>query len=285
MKKTKVPSPELYSNAKDYFTAFVGINKTESSNFSYRFIAKKLKWPLGYLSDVIAGRKTLTLTRALQFGAAYKLRSVEQERLTWFALVESDNAEVKSFFYKKLHLTPHDVLLPPIVIKDPALYNTLAAVTAFLILTGRRQTATEILAQVSLPYLTEKKVAKALSEIEKNRYLVWGAGGELVENNAHFAFDNYDGRNETPFLNLELHKETTESFLSYIKTPKRPAAYNSGLILVRKDQFMSLALQIISLRNWLVEVSKENIRTATPESAHRLMQFDLNLFPVTELIS
>jgi len=48
---------------------------------------------------------------------------------------------------------------------------------------------------------------------------------------------------------------------------------------------MSVALQIISLRNWLLEISQENTITANTnrEETHRLMQFDLNLFPVTDI--
>lgn len=283
MKNIIIPPSECYSNASDFFAMFVKTNKEGNSNFSYRFVASKLKWPIGYIPDVIAGRKAFTLLRALQFADYYKLRSVDKERLTWFALVESDNEEVKSFFLKKLHLKPQDVLRAPIALKCPDLYNTTSALCAFLILKKRRMTSSQIIEQMRLPYLTEKKVLESLDEIEKNRYLVWDSAGELIENNANFTFDNYCEVDGKPFVNIGLHREPTESFLKFIESPRGPVTYHSGIIQVRKDQFMSLALQIISLRNWLLEVSDENVRTATVEDTHRLMQFDLNLFPVTEI--
>lgn len=283
MKKIIIPLIECYTSASDFFSVFVKTNKECNSHFSYRFVASKLKWPIGYIPDVIAGRKAFTLLRALQFADYYKMRSVDRERLTWFALVESDNEEVKSFFFKKLHLEPQDVLRTPIVLKSPDLYNTTSALCAFLIFKKHRMTSSQIIEQLHLPYLTETKVSESLNEIEKNRYLVWNSDGDLIENNAHFTFDNFCELDGGPFVNIGLHKEPTECFLKFIESPRGPATYHSGIIQVRKEQFLSLALQIISLRNWLLEISDENVRTATLEDTHRLMQFDLNLFPVTEI--
>jgi hypothetical protein len=140
--------------------------------------------------------------------------------------------------------------------------------------------ADEILKELRLSYLTEEKVKRALSEIEKNHYLVWNSNGDLIEINASFTFDD---KVEEAFANLKLHKEPTLNFLNYIETPSAPAAYNTGVLQIRKGQFDLVAKQILLLRNWLVEVSEDNIHTATEGDQHRLMQYDLNLFPITEL--
>lgn len=285
MRKKLNPSPQLYSNAATFFADFIKINKEENSNFSHRLIASKLKWPVSYISDIIAGRKVLTLPRVLQFSDFYKMNSFDRERLIWFALAESENDEVKSFFHKKLHLSSKDVLKPAIPLKDANLYNTLAAVCAFLILKKHRMSASEIMEQIYLPYLTTEKIAEALSEIDKNHYLVWNSQGELITNNADFVFDNFSEDDGEPFVNLELHHETAKSFLHFLKHPKSPSVYQSGIIQLRKGQFMTLALQIISLRNQFIEISQENVVSATAKENenYRLMQFDFNFFPVTEL--
>lgn len=283
MKKTLIPSPKLYSNAADFFAEFIKSNKVGHSKFSYRIIANKLKWPIGYIPDIIAGRKAFTLLRALQFADYSKMSSSDRERLTWFALLENENEEVKVFFQKKLHLSHKDVLKPTIILKDADLYNTTAAICAFLILKKCRMTVSEIMEQMYLPYLTKLKVSKSLAEIESNQYLIWNSAGVLVENNANFIFDNFNEEDGKPFVNLELHKESTESFFKFIETPRLPSTYHSGIVQIRKGQFMSVALQIMSLRNWLLEISKENITTANMEDTHRLMQFDFNLFPITDI--
>jgi hypothetical protein len=283
MKKILIPSPQLYSNAADFLSELIKCNKAEQSKFSYRIIANKLKWPLSYIPDVIAGRKAFTLLRALQFADYSKMSSSDKERLTWFALLENENEDVKVFFQKKLHLTPNDVLRPAIVLKDADLYNTTAAICSFLILHKRRMTVVEIMQGMYLPYLTKSKVSKCLAEIEKNQYLVWDSSGRLIENNANFIFDNFNEQDGKPFVNIELHKESAESFLKFIETPKAPSTYHSGIVQIRKGQFMSVALQMISLRNWLLDISNENISSANTEESHRLMQFDLNLFPVTDI--
>ncbi len=280
MKKNKLPSPHDYTNASDYFKDFMSINKNINANFSFRFIGNKLKWPSGYIPDVIAHRKVFTLTRAVQFADHYKMREVDKERMTWFALVESENEDVKAFFQKKLTIMAKDLHNPSITLNDPDLYNTIASIVDFLILKKRRMTTSEILKELRLSYLTEEKVKRALSEIEKNKYLVWDSNGKLIETNASFTFDDKD---EETYSNLKLHREPTLNFLNFIESPCAPAIYNTGVLQIRKGQFDLVAKQILLLRNWLVEVSEDNIRTATENDQHRLMQYDLNLFSITDL--
>jgi hypothetical protein len=279
-KQLIIPSTELFSNAKDFFTEIIKINK--ETNFSLRNFARKLKWPVGYISDVIAERKAFTLLRALQFAEVFSLCAVQKERLTWFAMVENGNEEVKNFFLKKLTLKSEDLLKDTIIIKNAELYNTTAAVCTFLILKRRMMIAADILQELRLSYLTEEKVNKALAEIAENKYLTWNALGELKEVNVNFTFDDYESRGDNATENIKLHKETTQNFLDYINNPSSPMTYHSGLLQIKKGQFMSVALQIIALRNWLLEISEENTINRNNEETYRLMQFDLNLFPVTD---
>lgn len=285
MKKIIIPATAAHSNAASFFTEFISANKEAQASFSFRYIANKLKWPVGYISDVMAGRKIFTLLRAIQFSEYYKLRSVDKERLTWFALVENENQEVKAFFLKKLTLAPEDVLIPEIKINDSSLYNPLCVICDFLIMKQELLGPEEILNSLKLSYLTLEKVKKCLGEIVKNRYLVFSQDGKLIENHVNFSFDNYSSNKELPptFHNINLHTEPTQNFLEFINAPEAPSTYHTGTIQVRKDQFMSIALQIVALRNWLLDISKDNIETANDEHAHRLMQFDMNLFPVTGL--
>ncbi|RYZ76249.1 MAG: hypothetical protein EOP04_32290 [Proteobacteria bacterium] len=235
---------------------------------------------MSYVSDIISGRRSLTMLRAIQFADAYKLPSTDRERLTWFALAESENEEVKSFFQKKLRLQLEDIsaLVPSPV--EHRIYNAMVAVCAFLKVRRKRMSKDQILAELDLPYLNDAIVDEVLQEIEFNGYLTYDAEGNLIDSKTKFTFDNLsavDGRN---FVTIEMFKDTTESFLHFINHPKVPSTYHTGILHLRRDQVMPILLQLTQLRNWMSELSSENDRTAKAGNNNELLQFNIQIYSV-----
>lgn len=274
-----------FVDALDYFKAFFEINKSNNPQFSHRSFAAKIKWPSSYLSDLIVGRKQLSVQRALQFSEHFKMNALNQERLLWFALANSKSAYEKDFFEKKLRRDPNSLIKDSLSNFEPELANDMITVLRILHWTKRKLSAAEILETFELPTLTLERVSKALEKIEIEKYVNWNPEGVLEKGPSPTLFAGFDHSNtkgNSAYEGLELHKDYAHNFLAFIDKPQSPSTYHSQYVTVPRGQFMPLAIKILELRNWIVDFSTQYVEeAANSETGSYLMQLDLNLFPIT----
>ena len=281
MKKLIVPSPQRYECASDYFEVFVTENKAKNSFFSFRYFATLIGWPKSYLSDVTKKRKKLSLQRATEFAEYFKMSGLDKERLIWFSLLEKRSDVSKEFVGTKLDLSAKHVIRPALKNLDIVQHHTMIEVFNLLRFTRKKMTAKEIKENFQIGGFSENDLMQALSTIEKEKLLSWDADGHLSKINGEIpGFDNYNKTDGKPYLGIELHQKYAENFLDFINSPKSPSTYNSSLVEIKKDQFMPIALKIIELRNFILEISEENQRDLKPTEPRRMMQINLDFFSI-----
>jgi hypothetical protein len=98
----KILNIQNYQDYKSYFRDFLLENKTFDPKFSHRSFAKRLNWPVSLVNDVISERKSLTLSRCLEF-CTFATFSEEQTRYFLFlCLMNHPNERLRNFVERDL---------------------------------------------------------------------------------------------------------------------------------------------------------------------------------------
>ena len=62
-----IPNLVRFTDSRAFLTELLDQNQAARPKFSYSSFARRVGWPRTYLSDLLAGRKSLTVSRAIQF--------------------------------------------------------------------------------------------------------------------------------------------------------------------------------------------------------------------------
>lgn len=276
-RKMKIPSPLNFSDSQAYFKELYTVNKIHNSTFSYRSFAAKIKWPVSYLSDLVAGRKGLTISRAIEFSDFFKLNSVEREHLVLYAMPPDSLRE------KRLKHDPNHLLHPNQQLDDLLLTCDILSLYRLLLWKRMKLTASQIHEEF-LVFFEPARLDQALEKIEELGIFKWDNEGRMLSADSDKLpkfIDHYEGREGKKYEGLEWHKAGAMNLISFIEQPKSPSAYNCSFVAIPRGQFMPIAMKILELRNWIEEVSRDHLATSNePDKSSQLMQLDLNLFPV-----
>jgi uncharacterized protein (TIGR02147 family) len=279
MKKLIVPSIQKYEVVSDFFTEFIEVNRAKNSFFSFRYFSNRIGWPSSYLSDLSKNRKKLSLKRAEEFSNHFKLSTLESERLIWLALASKVNKNLKNYANKKIKQTPLNILKPQKNVDSILKYHIACEVFTILMYSRKKLCAREIHEKYAVTGFSIEEIESSLRYIESLKILKWDENGCLIKSEGDLkGFDNFNKLDNEPFVGIEFHKKTVENFLEFINNPKLPSAYNSGFVEIKKDQFIPIAMKIIELRNWLLEISEQNQCELNSNEPRRLMQFNLDFF-------
>ena len=133
---------------------------------------------------------------------------------------------------------------------------------------------------LNLNDLDVEYIIKAQDYILKNKAVTVDAKTKKITDFNYQVFDNFNERDDKPFIGIETHGYYAKNFEDYRKAPISPSTYQAGYVALKKEQFMPLALEIINLRNRMIDISIENLKQKH-ENMH-LMQFNFNFFKVNK---
>jgi hypothetical protein len=271
-----------FSNYRTYLAAFVAAGRKRGAAYSQRALARKLKWPRAYLSDVLHGRKSFTVPRALQFAKAMKLDSYQVERLLFLTLKESDDPEVGAYFERVIAREGDDTSRTTPV--ERALWQRVETMAVFEAIkwAGTRLAPAEIKRLLfSFPSLDEARIAAIVAELERNDIVVYDPktkttifpGGNLFQ-------DDLDADAVT--RDAAIHKQFAMNFINYWSNPQAPFCLNSAFVRLPLAGIDTVKSRMVMLRNWLFDLDEALSKSAKPEPS-LVFQLDLNLFPITAL--
>ncbi|NUM88068.1 MAG: hypothetical protein HUU37_02585, partial [Bdellovibrionales bacterium] len=170
-----VPDILKFSDSEAFFREFYEANRRRGASGSYRALARRLKWPISYLSDLIHRRRKLTVHRAVEFARFAKWDSLRSDRLTYFALRDSEDPEIAAFFSRKLAqeqdftsmTLPRFGGKPPSFaeVADKALYSSLGAMTVFEVIAWARGRVTRKDIQALLASVEEVQSGEKLEAV------------------------------------------------------------------------------------------------------------------------
>lgn len=104
----KVPDIFAHEHVPNFLQDFFSINQP----LSHRQFASLLDWPVSLLGDLIAGRRGISVARAVEFGQRFGMTAPEIERLIYLSLRDSDSPSLSSFVESYLRSEGRELPLP-----------------------------------------------------------------------------------------------------------------------------------------------------------------------------
>lgn len=285
------PKLSEYIDCKSYFQDFYKINKDTGGPASYRFLAKKLDWPISYLNDLIHGRRNLTISRALEFAKFANFDVVNSERLIYMSLKDSNVKEIQEHFSAKLDKeckqdryvgleTPFYGLDDDYPTSNDEIKNDLAASALLkLFVWSQGSIKKDLIPKLlytfdelkDLKNIDEKLVKlerngniKLLSSVDESQVEV-----EILKPTIHFALNKE---------NISQFSVFSENTVRILHSPSVAGFFNAGFVNIRKNRLLEVRSKIGMFRNWLLEIEKEASEDFTQDSYHCLLfQYDLNI--------
>lgn len=290
----QIPNISDYIDCQSYFCDFYESSKKIDENISFRTLGKHLDWPHSYISDLIHGRKTLTISRALEFASFAKFSLVETERLIYMALRSSGDHDVKSFFGERLRFdlngdssTTAEKRRAGYTDESEStiaeLKNDLSA-SALLKFLGTHKGPINIEAigklffsfpELSIYEAIEEKILK----LEKNGNL------RVI----HLAPDFLHVEVIRPTIFFEITKETLPNMTYFLdnmcrimRSSKTFGNFNEGYVSIPKTDLRNVMEKISIFRNYLLEVDKRACSNENSEEVV-LFQYDLNIATLVDI--
>lgn len=296
MKKTFSPDINHYTEILPFLQDFYTVNKENNKNFSYRYMAMKLKWSAPYINDLIKGRKKLSLKRALEFIEFIELKGTSAERFLFLFLSDSDSNFSNSQLNKQA-LSAHDSkreMKKDMERMEFEKYESLFDHYIFYYLDYAKGIwdAKEFLKKLNFPIKpSEEFLSTCIARMIKNKIVRYNSLSGLYE---HISLGGVVmdqlavGENNEEKLKLaaivKQERDYASSYLNYLHEPKDPRIFCSGIINLDKELFIEAQDRMFALRNFLYELddrAQERIPAAKgPES--RIWQFSMHMFSLFE---
>lgn len=113
-----IPDINNYNNYKLFFKDLYLLNNSKNSVWSYRKIASQVKWPASLLNEIINGKRSLSLDRALEFANVVGMDGFDTERLIFLVLAKAKTNKHKRYFEEKINQKIHTDLHKKLEIVD-----------------------------------------------------------------------------------------------------------------------------------------------------------------------
>ncbi len=256
-KAVRFPSFEPSQPVRAFIARFLADNRQIDRKFSTRFFATKLGWPRSLLTDVAAGRKHLSVRRALEFCKFARLSERQTQLFVMKAVCEADSPPVKRFLDRFIALNH----APVPGSDDPSEREVTIFSDAYTCL---------VLALVkSRPGIRITEVRKTLRRFEGERA---GCASEALERLRLSGMLELRDRacypvDRLPFMLLggpgEKVRWTPRSFLEsltrHVDDPRGFSAICGATVPFPKDRFKELKERLEHLRDWIIASSEECI--------------------------
>lgn len=290
----QIPNISDYIDCQSYFCDFYESSKKQDESVSFRTLGKQLDWPHSYISDLIHGRKTLTISRALEFASFAKLNLVETERLIYMALRWSGDSDVRNFFGERLRYDLNGDSSSEVV-RRRAGYSDESKTTI-------EELKNDLSASALLKFLGAQKGPIKPEHIGKLFFSfpelsVFEAVEEKIlklQKNGNLNVINLD-RNIIhvevlrPTIFFEITKENLSNMTHFLdnmsrimRHPKTFGNFNEGYVNIPKSDLKNVVEKISILRNYLLELDKKASREDNNEES-LLFQYDLNLATLVDI--
>lgn len=296
MKKILSPDINLYSEILPYLQDFYTLNKEKNKNFSYRYLALRLKWSAPYINDLIKGRKKLSLKRALEFIELLELKGTNAERFLFLFLSDSDNLFSNSLLNKNA-LAAHDSkkqVHKEVLINEFEKFETMfdLYILFYLDYFKGEWNAEKFLLKFNFPKkpsidflnarvirMVENKLLKPLPN--PHTYQIISLGGVVLDQ--HDGASSEEEHRKLAAITKQ-ERDYAESYLNYLNGPMKQNIFCSGIINLNTELYSEAKDRLFAFRNFLYELDQRaqaDIATATSADS-RIWQFSMHIFSIFE---
>ena len=290
----ELPNISDYLDCQSYFSDFYENSKKVDETVSFRTLGKQLDWPHSYISDLIHGRKTLTITRALEFAAFAKFSVIDTERLIYMALRSTGDGDVRSYFNERLKFdlntdSASDMAKRHAGYVDESdtcieeLKGDIAA-SALMKFLGANPGVKKIqdIGKLffSFPELSDAKILKnKLDKLEKN-------GNIKIH---HFNEETFEVEVLRFTIFFEIDKNNLPVFTNYfenmiriVNSPKAYGNFNFGYANILQSDLKNVMEKMSMLRNYILELDKNACSINNVEDSI-MFQYDFNIAPIVDI--
>lgn len=291
-KSIKIPDINLYSEFRPFLSDFIKLNKAHNKNFSLRFFAKKLRWSVSHLNDLIQGRRSISLEKALGLSDYLGLKGVRAERLLLLSLSETEGVLDK--FREILAVRDCRKIVHTMHEDDP---KTLGSVLTFrvieyLIWLKGAWDPSDFIARNKGPNQENVDAAELQSIIktlEEQGVIQWNSTqNRYLMLREELYVDWHRMPDKRDIINLE--KDYNGHYLGFLDDislqisalTKGKWSYFSGSAHIPDDRAAEVLDRITSLRNYLSEIDRQT-RAAykeSPDLKSNVYEYSLHHFPV-----
>lgn len=260
-----------------YFKEFYQLNQ-KNPRFTYRKFAEQINWPYSYLNDLAAGRKPLTISRALEFSKLIGMTVPETERFIVMSLKDSENAIVSDYFSRQFNMAVDLAEKPlgkkvigPFSLSSGAIM--LFAVIAWIKKPVKIETLeklTEVLPQILAPL----EVRAAVEELVQSGVLKMDADTAVFVDDAYFEGNSVTHQAHLQILMQIFKDRAGKNIVSLL--PGIHGYYRNGMVEFPVEHMEELQQRLMNLANWIGNINRacrEN-PSYTP-AANPLIKFDL----------
>ncbi|MES2803141.1 MAG: hypothetical protein V4654_11655 [Bdellovibrionota bacterium] len=268
--KWTLPSLHKITSVKDLFIQLQEVNKKHKS-FSYRALSLRLKWPVGYIPDLIKERRKLTIKRCMQLSIFFAADPIDTERIILLSLREYSDKE-KNYFSQRLTARSNEDFKPT---QD------------FSLLQVSYQLIQECLRWYKKP-MTLQQLQFTLQRCQFSKEEMERALNILVERKIirkkgqSYSCDKGTNISQDLGLNADffyIHQAYADNFKKLINPPVTPGFLSTNYLFLHPEKIMEIRDKLFSFRTWLRNMSETDLQK--PSSKELLLfQFDLNLSPV-----
>lgn len=280
-----VPTVGAAVDARSYLQALVEENGALDAKFSIRWFCQRLKWPASYINDVLAGRRALSLNRALELARFLKLDSLDTEHLVVLVLAGSGEAPVAQHFARERRLRfQHPSSEPSEAL---GVFDELEHMLVFVLLAaaGRRLAPSEIRARLyTLSERSDAEVESILAEFAKTGHFEEAPNGDLRFLKRTLDY-NLDGAG--PERRVAVFKEHLLSAIRYLESPQRasPGSFTSRVMSLTAERAREVAARLDQFQSWLSATTADQEAAApaadSPETRREVFQYVGAVFPLS----
>ncbi|RYZ75517.1 MAG: hypothetical protein EOP06_32290, partial [Proteobacteria bacterium] len=203
--------PSVYETADipTFFREFVRLNENDPE-FSFRNFAKAIRWPLGYLSDLVKGRRSLTLARCMQFIDFSNMDPITAERFLFLCMKDNLSEKQRELVDQKMPTSIGSNRFGEPSLLKPTREQTTLLVFSILTWAQRMLSHSEIMALTPMFELDPLAIDLALKTLTDSNVIQISGEGRLELLRKHMMLDELHSNDA-----MDVHVQFARSALAY----------------------------------------------------------------------
>ncbi len=285
----RCPQIHSYHDVRLFLSDVYSMNNSGPRKLGFRGVARKLKWPVSYLSDVIQGRRKLTVSRAIELSNYLKFDGFETERLLIMTLMQDQRANISDYFSQRMveafnietyFQRTEDAAAPAPEnnhLVGEEIFSDIALLAIFDLVVWRSGKV----AKTEIPDFLYSFPELQKAEVLDSKLRKLESAGLIKERPDAQGFDFLDKR-----LFFHFDKSTAayagqyaDNFKRMLISPEAKGWIGSGFLMLSKSDFNEFRQRYFAFRNWVVSLDARS-QAGADHADCILFQFDMNLFSI-----
>jgi len=278
--RAAMPDIQSFRSCREFLAAFFADNDRPS--MTVRSVARRLKWNHSLISDVVSGRRSLPLAKALQFAKFFRMDELATERLILLVLNESSDVMIRSYATALIERRSNAQYVASGPQNRGELFEAdVAAVKTLYSRHGRVLAREEVRRCLKTMELTDRRIDRINDLLLEAKFLE-REGGRLVVAPKHGDFfrDVIGPDPLTASESAEIHRSFLKSQQRYLDTMDTPRTLNSACFALPLAKVEMVKERILSWRNWLATFSKD-CREDCKDGKWQIFQLEMSLFSIS----